>query len=84
MSFASIKTEQLADFADRLRSFGKSTGEAGLVAERGGRVVQITMTFRGFLADGPALKKIASVKGASGKTPCADCRIAPQLVPCPC
>lgn len=31
MSFASIKHEHLAEFADRLRAFGQSTGEAGLV-----------------------------------------------------
>lgn len=31
MSFASIKHEQLAGFAERLREFGNSTGEAGLI-----------------------------------------------------
>lgn len=32
MSFASIKHEQLPGFAERLREFGRSTGEVGLVA----------------------------------------------------
>lgn len=41
MSFASLKHEQLADFADRLREFGQSSGEASLV-DAAGRLAEAT------------------------------------------
>lgn len=41
MSFASIKHEHLAEFADRLRAFGQSSGEAGLV-DAAGKLAEAT------------------------------------------